>query len=318
MKKAFVTGITGFAGSFLAEHLVSKGFEVSGTYLFPESVGNIAPIKDSVILYKVDLAQRDAVSAAISKAKPDLLFHLAAIATTGDSFSNAGEVIINNITAQLNILDSLLEHNLKKCKALIVSSGDIYGNVAEENLPISENESLKPMNPYSISKIAQDFMGLQYFLAHELPVVRVRPFNHIGPRQSPGFVVSAFAKKIAEIEKGIRPPILTAGNLETSRDFSDVRDMMRAYLLALEKGIPGDVYNIGSGTSYKISDILNKLLSFSNKQIKVEVDNSLVRKKDAKESRCDNKKFVDLTGWKATIPIEKSLKDTLDYWRNIV
>ena len=318
MKKAFVTGITGFAGSFLAEHLVSKGFEVSGTYLSDTSINNISSIKDSITLYKVDLAKKEDVSSAIAKASPEYLFHLAALAATGESFNNPGEVMINNIMAQLNVLNSLIEHNLITCRTLIVSSAEVYGSVAKENLPTSEDAPLRPMNPYSVSKITQDFMGLQYFLSHGLPVVRVRPFNHIGPRQGPSFVVASFAKKIAEIEKGINPPVLTVGNLDTSRDFTDVRDMAQAYLLLIEKGIAGEVYNVGSGTSYKISDILKKLLSYSNKEIKVETEGSLVRKTDTKESRCDNKKFVDLTGWTTTIPIDKSLKDTLDYWRNIV
>ena len=318
MKKAFVTGVTGFAGSFLAEHLVSKGFEVSGTYLSDSSLNNIASIKDSITLYKVDLAKKEDVASAIEKASPEYLFHLAALAATGESFNNPGEVMINNITAQLNILNSLIENNLAECKTLIVSSAEVYGNVAKENLPTSEDAPLRPMNPYAVSKITQDFMGLQYFLSHGLPVVRVRPFNHIGPRQGPSFVVASFAKKIAEIEKGIKPPVLTVGNLDTSRDFTDVRDMVQAYSLLLEKGVPGEVYNVGSGSSYKISDILEKLLSYSNTEIKVEVEVSLVRKKDTKESRCDNKKVVDLTGWTTTISIDKSLKDTLDYWRNIV
>lgn len=317
--KAFITGISGFAGSYLAEHLLSqKNIEVCGTYLTEQSLQNLSTIKNSLTLFQADLNEREKIFDVISKAKPDMVFHLAAIAATGESYNNAGEVITNNIKAQLNLLDALLENKLFNCKTLIVSSAEVYGDVRKEDLPINEDTPLRPVNPYAVSKIAQDFLGLQYFLSHKLPIIRTRPFNHIGPRQSPSFVVPAFAKKIAEIEKGTNPPVLTAGNLDTRRDFTDVRDMVVAYAQLMDKGVLGEVYNIGSGTSYKISDVLNRLLSFSEKKIKVEVDESQFRKNDTEESRCDNKKIAGLTGWKASTPIEKSLKDTLDYWRNIV
>ena len=182
---------------------------------------------------------------------------------------------------------------------------------------MDENTAFRPTNTYAVSKIAQDFLGLQYYISYRLKIIRVRPFNHIGPRQSAGFVVSDFAKKIADIEKGRMDPILRVGNLQAKRDFTDVRDMVRAYNFLIEKGEFGEVYNIGSGVSYSISEILDILLSFSKIKIKVEIDHSLLRPEDAQDRLCDNKKFVELTDWKPSIPIEKSLKDTLDYWRNI-
>jgi len=175
-----------------------------------------------------------------------------------------------------------------------------------------------PTNPYAVSKIAQDFLGLQYFLSYGLKIVRVRPFNHIGPRQSPRFVVPSFAKQIAEIEKGKKENILHVGNLSSRRDFTDVRDMVAAYLLSLEKGDLGDVYNIGSGVSRQISKMLDMLLSLSSKKIDVEIDKSLFRPKDDPELVCDKSKFTKQTGWEPKIEIEKTLKDTLDYYRNIV
>jgi GDP-4-dehydro-6-deoxy-D-mannose reductase len=200
----------------------------------------------------------------------------------------------------------------------VVASAEVYGSVTKEDLPMGEDTPLNPTNPYAVSKLAQDFLGLQYFLSYGIKTIRVRPFNHVGPRQAPNFVISSFAQKIAEIEKGKREPILPVGNLEAKRDFTDVRDMVKAYSLIMEKGEFGEVYNIGSGRSYKISEILEMLLSFSSVKITVEIDKSLFRPIDDPELVCDSTKINKTTGWKAEIPLEETLKDTLDYWRNII
>ena len=218
----------------------------------------------------------------------------------------------------LNLLEAVKKAKLKDTRILVVSSGEIYGAVSKKDLPINENTVLKPTSPYSVSKITQDFLGLQYHLSYKLKIIRVRPFNHIGPRQSPAFVVSAFAKKIAEIEKNKREPVLSVGNLESARDFTDVRDMIKAYVLAVEKGKEGEVYNLGSGRSYKISEILDKLFSLSNVKIKIEIDKNLLRPTDIPDLVCDGAKFTKFTNWKPKIPIDVTLKDTLDYWRNII
>lgn len=175
-----------------------------------------------------------------------------------------------------------------------------------------------PNNPYSLSKLFQDELGLQYFMSYKMDIIRARPFNHIGPRQSPYFAVPTFAKKIAEIEKGKNPPVIKVGNLDTKRDFTDVRDMVRAYALLMEKGQAGDVYNIGSGNSYLIKDVLDMLISLSTVKIEIQQDPSLLRPTDNPELRADSSKIHNLTGWKPEINLEQSLKDTLDYYRNIV
>ena len=319
MKTALVTGITGFAGSYLAEYLLStKKYSVSGTYLLKESLRNVDAIKNRLHLVKIDLSNAKNVSDIINDISPSVIFHLAALTSPADSFRNPTETLTNNISLQINLMEAVRKNNLLDTRILIVSSGEIYGVVKKEDLPIDEETPLNPTNPYSVSKIAQDFLGLTYFLSYNLKIVRVRPFNHIGPRQSPQFVVSSFAKQIAEIEKGKRKPILKVGNLEARRDFTDVKDMVRAYAAALEKGKIGDVYNIGSGISYKISDILNKLVSMSSSKIKIEKEEGLLRPSDNPELVCDPTKFVKLTGWKSEISIEETLKDTLDYWRNII
>lgn len=318
-KKVLITGVSGFAGSYLAEYFLKrKDYDIYGTYLSEESLFVIAEIKNRIQLEKIDLIQKDKVFKLIGLIKPDFIFHLAALSSPGDSFKDPEGTIINNIIAQLNLLEAVKRENLIETHILIISSGDIYGVVSKKDLPINEEANLMPTSPYSVSKITQDYLGLQYFLSYKLKIIRVRPFNHIGPRQSPNFVLSSFAKKIAEIEKDKRKPILEVGNLEARRDFTDVRDMVFAYSLILEKGIPGDVYNIGSGVSYKIEDILKKLVSLSKNKIEIKIDNSLFRPSDVPELLCDNRKFKKITGWEPIIPIEKTIKDTLDYWRSIV
>lgn len=319
MKKVLITGITGFAGSYLAEHLLSaKKYDISGTYLFEESLNNVEYAKGKLNLIKADLSEEKSVFKIIKDVSPSIIFHLAALTSPADSFKSPTKTLTNNISLQINLMEAVKKNNLLDTKILIVSSGEIYGIVKKEDLPIDEKTPLMPTNPYSVSKIAQDFLGLTYFLSYKLKIVRVRPFNHIGPRQSPNFVVSSFAKQIAEIEKDKREPVLHVGNLETKRDFTNVKDMVRAYALAIEKGKYGEVYNIGSGISYEISNILNKLVSMSSSKIKIEKEEALSRPSDNPDLVCDASKFTKLSGWKPQISIETTLEDTLDYWRNII
>ncbi len=318
MKKALITGITGFAGSHLADHLVSQNkYSVFGTYLLDQGVGNLDSVKNEVKISKIDLMFSEDCNALVGKIRPDLIFHLAALPSPANSFKDPQKTLTNNIIAEVNILNAVKKNNLLNTKILIISSADIYGIVKKENLPIGEDTPLMLLSHYAVSKIAQDFLGLQYFLSYHLKVIRVRPFNHIGPRQSPHFVVASVAKKIAAIEKG-QEEFLSVGNLEAKRDFTDVRDMVRAYEAALEKGKIGDVYNIGSGLSYKVGDILNEMILLSTKKIKIRIDKSLLRPIDNPDLVCDASKFIKLTGWKPKIPIKKTLGDTLDYWRNII
>jgi GDP-4-dehydro-6-deoxy-D-mannose reductase len=186
--------------------------------------------------------------------------------------------------------------------------------VTEADLPMNEKTPFNPTNPYAVSKLTQDYLGLQSFLSDKLHVVRVRPFNHIGPRQAPDFVVSAFAKRIADIERG-GEKIMKVGNLGSKRDFTDVVDIVRAYKMALEKGIAGEVYNLGSGKSYPISKILEIMIRLSKVAIQVEQDPALLKTSDDPQLLCDFSKFNKLTGWSPQIPIEKTLENTLDYWR---
>lgn len=314
--KALITGVTGFAGSFLAENLISSAkFEVSGTYLSDTSLVNIETIKDKLDLHKLDLQNFEEVKKVIAEVKPDVVFHLAALAATAESYSTPSKFINNNIDSQVNIFEAIKLAGIKP-RVLVVSSAEVYGDVSTSDLPIDEDTAIRPVNPYGVSKVAQDFMGLAYNLSDKIPVIRVRPFNHIGPRQGPSFVVARFAKAIAEIEKGDAEPILKVGNLAAKRDFTDVRDMVEAYALLIEKGEEGEVYNAGSGKSLSISQILDKLLALSTKEIKVETDQSLFRPIDTPELVCDNSKLESVTGWKPEIDIDTTLKETLEYWRS--
>lgn len=312
MKKALITGITGFAGSFLAEHLLTKGYQVSGTYLTDESL-KLLPNKDNYTLYKLNLLDDSSTLNLVKQDKPEYIFHLAALTSPKNSFDNPKETFTNNVAAQINLLEALKKTGTS-ARTLIVSSAEVYGLVKKEDLPIDEETPFNPTNPYAVSKLSQDYLGLQYSLSENLDIVRVRPFNHVGPRQAPHFVVSSFAKRIVEVEKGINKE-MKVGNLTSKRDFCDVRDMVKAYELALDKGEKSDVYNLGSGRSYEISAILNMLIGLSKVEIKTEEDPSLMMPSDNPELVCDHTKFTNLTGWETQIPIEKTLEDTLEYWR---
>lgn len=318
MKKVLITGVTGFAGSHLAEILFTKGdYELFGTSLSASAIDAISSIKDKIRLFELDLLNQEAVEKIFFDNTFEYVFHLAALTSPAESFSNPARILTNNILSQISLLEALRKTK-SKARIIIVSSAEVYGKIELEDLPIDENTEFRPLNPYAVSKLTQDFLGLQYCLSSGLDIVRVRPFNHIGPRQGEQFVVSSFSKQIAEIEKGKKEPILKVGNLEAKRDFTDVRDIVRAYVLVAEKAKRGDVYNVGSGRSFKIKEVLDKLLSFSTSKISVEVDEALFRPVDAPNVVCDATKLKKLTGWEVSIPLDTSLKDTLDYWRQIL
>jgi GDP-4-dehydro-6-deoxy-D-mannose reductase len=196
-----------------------------------------------------------------------------------------------------------------------VGSSEEYGLVSAADLPIDEDTVLQPLSSYALSKVTQDLMGLQYYLTHKLPVVRVRPFNHIGPRQRQGFVVPDFASQIAAVEAGRQAPVLQVGNLAARRDFSDVRDVVRAYVLLMKSGQPGQVYNVGSGASHSVQEILDGLLGLAKVPIKVQQDPERLRPAEVPDIVCNASRIREQTGWQATVPFEQSLRDVLDDWR---
>jgi GDP-4-dehydro-6-deoxy-D-mannose reductase len=316
--RALITGIAGFAGSHLAEYLVAKTeVEVHGLILPQFGVANIQGIRERLTLHDGDVADYQRVLPLLAECRPDLVFHLAAQSAPSLSLLQPGETLTNNILGQLNVLQAAVELGLSP-RILVIGSADEYGLVAPGELPVTEANAMRPVNPYSVSKIAQDYLGYQYFLSHHLPTVRLRPFNHIGPRQGPGFVVSDFAKQIAEVEAGKRAPEVRVGSLGSQRDFTDVRDMVRAYYLALTEGEPGEVYNVGSGTAYAVGDILDRLLAMSPARITVAADPARLRPSDIPVLVCDCAKFRARTGWQPVIRLEQTLSDVLAYWRRQV
>ncbi|MDI7278181.1 MAG: GDP-mannose 4,6-dehydratase [Anaerolineae bacterium] len=316
-KKAFVTGIAGFAGSHLAEHLLARGFEVSGASLPAAGTANIDHLRGEVRLYLGDLGDQEWLRGVLAEVRPDQVYHLAAQAAVPAAWTAPAATLTNNILGQLNLFEALLGLGLAP-RLLVVGSGDEYGLVRPDELPIRESNPLRPNNPYAVSKIAQDYLGYQYFLSHHLPIVRVRPFNHVGPRQGPGFVVPDFAKQIAEAEAGRQPPLLRVGNLTARRDFSDVRDVVRAYALALERGEPGEVYNVGSEVSHSVQEVLDMLLALSRAPLGVEPDPARLRPSEVPEVVSDCSRFRARTGWRTTYRLQDSLRDVLDYWRERV
>ncbi len=249
--------------------------------------------------------------------RPQWIFHLAAASSPAKSWQDPARTLHTNIGCQANVLAAAV--TLKAPPAvLVVGSGDEYGEQPERpDDALDEEAPLRPLTPYGVSKVGQDLLGLQYFLSHALPVVRVRPFNHTGPRQNPAFAIPGFARQVARIEGGRQPPRLRVGNLEARRDFTDVRDMVRAYRLAIECGRPGEVYNLGTGKAPSLGEVVDMLLPMSRVPVTVEVDPARLHPYEARTYRCDAGKFQRLTGWRPEIPLEQTLQDTLDYWRRL-
>lgn len=310
--RALITGVGGFAGSHLAEYLLKQAdWQVVGCVL-PR--WDCSHLDRRISCTELDLRDRMAVRAMLEQMSPDVIFHLAAQAFVPISWQDPWDTLENNIRAETNILDGLVKLGARP-RVMIVGSNEEYGLVRPQDLPLREDSPLRPNSPYAVSKVAQDFLGLSYFLSYSLPVVRVRPFNHIGPRQSEGFVAPAFAKQIALIEAGLQEPVIRVGNLSAQRDFSDVRDVARAYHLAVTRGQPGEVYNIGSGLPRSIKMLLDTLLSFSTMQIRVEFDPERMRPSDTPVAFCDAGKLRAATGWEPRISFEQTLRDVLDDWR---
>jgi len=311
--QALITGISGFVGSHLAELLLAEtDWQVAGTVFGDTS--NIAHLRQRLTLYPAELSRLDVVAYILEEVRPDYIFHLAAQPLPALSRRDPWGTLETNIRIQLNILEAIVQLKMDS-RVLVVGSSEEYGLVRPDQLPVTEDTPLRPLNPYAVSKIAQDFLGLQYHLAHGVFTVRMRPFNHIGPRQRLGFVVPDFARQVAEVEAGLRPPVVYVGNLDVWRDFSDVRDVVRAYRLALTDGEPGQVYNVGSGQAYSVRELLGQLIAFTGRDIEVRVDPERARASEVPRLVADASRFRQRTGWEPRIPLEQSLHDVLDEWR---
>ena len=316
--RVLITGITGFAGSHLAEFLCKKkGTEIHGIERWRSNPENIEHIKDRINLHECDIRDASSVRKIISEIKPHRIFHLAAQSFVPTSWIAPSETLTTNIIGQLNIFEAVRQVGIEPM-IQIAGSSEEYGMVKKDELPIRETNPLRPLSPYAVSKVGQDLLGYQYYMSYNLHIVRTRGFNHSGPRRGEVFVESNFAKQIALIEKGKNPPVIYVGNLKAKRDFTDVRDMVRGYWLALEKGKKGEVYNICSGKTISVKEVLDILLSLSNVTPKIKQDLKRMRPSDVPILCGDNSKFVKETGWSPEIPIDVTLKDLLNYWRKMV
>lgn len=304
--RVLITGIGGFVGQHLLRHLaaVQPDAEVHGVALTTQDSAHLA-----AACHVADLTAEDAVRALIARLRPDRIYHLAAQASPKASFQEPWRTLANNIHGQLNLLLACLAADIRP-RLLVVSSAEVYG--PGDGSAITEDAPLQPTNPYGVSKVTQDLLGQQYYLSHGLPVVRARPFNHFGPGQREGFVAPDFAMQVARIEAGLQPPVLEVGNLAAQRDFTDVRDIVRAYHLIVEQGEPGAAYNVASGAAHSIQEILDTLVGLSHASIAVRADPARFLPADVPIRLGSAERLRAATGWQPLIPFEQTLRDLLD------
>ncbi|TET24824.1 MAG: SDR family oxidoreductase [Candidatus Aminicenantes bacterium] len=317
--RVLITGITGFAGSHLADYILENHPDVRlyGLVRWRSRMENIIHIQEKIELFEADLKDIVSLRKSLAEIKPDRIFHLAAQSFVPFSWKCPAETFAINAIGQINLFEAILSLGLSP-KIQVAGSSEEYGLVNSDEVPMREENPLRPLSPYAVSKVAQDFLAWQYFKSYGLRTVRTRGFNHTGPRRGEVFICSNFAKQIAEIEKKKREPVIFVGNLEAKRDFTDVRDTVRAYWLSLEKGEEGEVYNIGKGKTCSMKEVLDILLSKSKVHVKIEVDSKRLRPSDVPVLLSDCTRFRKLTGWEPKIPFSQSLQDLLDYWRERV
>ncbi|MBI2774128.1 MAG: GDP-mannose 4,6-dehydratase [Chloroflexi bacterium] len=268
-----------------------------------------------VQLLHCELTDAGAVEKLISAVQPHRVFHLAAQSFVQSSFDEPAATIDINVRAQLNLLEAVRRHDGEQTRIHVAGSSEEYGLVLPDEVPMKETNPLRPLSPYAVSKVTQDKLAWQYFKSYGMHIVVTRGFNHTGPRRGLIFVTSTFARQIAEIEAGLHEPVLYVGDLTTKRDWTDVRDMVRAYWLALEKGEPGESYNVGSGRTWSIREMLDILLSHSKIKVRLQEDPARLRPSDVPILWADVSKFRKATGWEPKIPFERTLRDLLEYWR---
>ena len=314
--RALITGITGFAGSHLADYLLAEqsDVEIFGTYRWRSRMENIDHLDGKIKLLECDLRDAAAVHGVLAEVRPDYIFHLAAQSYVPASWRAPSDTLTTNLIGQTNIFEAVRMLELDPV-IQIAGSSEEYGLVLPDEVPIKETNPLRPLSPYAVSKVGQDLLAYQYFRSYGLKTIRTRGFNHTGPRRGEVFVTSNFAKQIASIEAGLREPVIRVGNLEAQRDFTDVRDMVRAYWLAVTKAKHGEVYNLASGKAVTIRELLDQLLALSETKVEVEVDPERLRPSDVEILLGDFSKFKADTGWEPSIPLEQTLRDTLDFWR---
>ncbi len=310
MKKALIIGAAGFVGSYLAKELWQNyGMEVHVSKL-PKEHLEIAYAH----VHNLDILQKEEVSGLLYEILPDYIFHLAAQSSVSIAWKNPGLTVDVNVKGCIHVLDAVRELFYKP-RILLVGSGEEYGRIYAEEVPVTESNHLRPGNIYAATKVCQNMIGTIYAQAYDMDLLMVRSFNHIGPGQAPIFVVSDFCRQVAQIEAGMKEPVMYVGNLKARRDFTDVRDVVRAYALLVLYGKPGETYNVGSGHAYAIREVLDLILSLSGANIRIETDPNKIRPVDVAVIEADITKLHQETGWRQSIPLVQTLQETLDDWR---
>lgn len=310
--KAMIIGGAGFVGAYLTRHLHDDlKWEVVVTKMPQEQ------IKANVKVVNLNILESDKVVSLLQEEKPDYIFHLAAQSSVAVSWKNPGLTVDVNIKGAVNVLEAVRIME-KPARVLLIGSGEEYGHILPEESPIKETNHVRPGNIYAATKACQNMLGAIYAEAYQMDVMMVRAFNHIGPNQAPIFVVADFCKQVAEMEAGMREPVMQVGNLSAKRDFTDVRDVVRAYGLLVQYGKAGETYNVGSGQAIAIEQILQMIVSKSALDIQIEIDPEKLRPVDVPIIEANTQKLAQMTGWKREISLEQTIQETLDYWRKEV
>jgi GDP-4-dehydro-6-deoxy-D-mannose reductase len=309
--RVLITGATGFVGGHLAEALAARGDDVYAVSLHKAWPSELRHLHGRIPLFSVDLSGFTGWAPVLAESQPEAIYHLAGYAHVGQSFRESDRAWAGNLDVTRNLYDGV-ERWGGNPRILYVSSGLVYG---EANGACDEKTPLQPDSPYAASKAAADLLSYQVTRHPGLNVVRVRPFNHIGPRQSPQYAIPRFASQIAAIEKGLQAPVLETGDLSSQRDLTDVRDMVRAYIALMEKGTTGEVYNAGSGSTVSMRDVLDRLLARATIKVEPRIRADALRPAETAVTRADTTKLRRETGWTPRIPLDQTLADTLEYWR---
>lgn len=317
VKRLLITGISGFVGGHLVDHLIKTQADLGiyGTIRERSNLEYLLKYGDRINLRHCDMTDSSSVRQTLKEIQPDYLVHLAGQSSIAHSWSQPHSLLNANVVSTINIFEGIKDLGLSGTRVIIIGSSDCYGIIDKTDFKVPENYPLKPVSLYAVTKAINEYYACHYHLVNNLDVVLVRTFNHTGPRRPGEYALSGFARQIAEIEKGVKEPVLYTGNLNIVRDFLDVRDVVVAYRLALEKCRSGEIYNICSGKGYKLKDLLGILLSLSSAKVNIKTDDRLIRHFDLPCIVGDNSKFVKETGWKIMYDIRDTLKDLLDYYR---
>jgi GDP-4-dehydro-6-deoxy-D-mannose reductase len=313
--RILVTGVTGFAGGHLAEALTNRAEDtITGLARHARWPDHLRHLESRVTLQACDLCDTTAVQALLRQWQPERIFHLAGYANTGRSFKDEDGAWSGNLRATLSLYDAIVRWGGRP-RILFVGSGLIYGDLEPGQYAHNENSPFRPNSPYGSSKAAADLVSFQYTRTADLDIIRARPFNHIGPWQSPDYAVAHFAQQVAAIEKGRQRPVLETGNLTSLRDLTDVRDTVRAYQMLSEKGRTGEAYNVATGEAHAMQEVLDLLLSLARVHIEVHQQSTLLRAAETSAMRGDFSKLRQETAWTPHFRLEQTLADTLQYWR---